>query len=117
MIEGSKYCTHMMKKHSNKESMMFKEYDEGFQNSTEYWICGSVCVDDDVKVIDHYHITGKYRDFAHRECNMNVKLNHEVVILFHNIKNYDLHLIMQELDKFNFKVNVIPDGFKKMHEF
>ena len=29
-------------------------------------------VDGDVKVGDHCHITGKYRDSAHRDCNINV---------------------------------------------
>ena len=31
--------------------------------------------ENDVKVRDHCHITGKYRDSAHRDCNINVKLN------------------------------------------
>ena len=29
-------------------------------------------VDGDVKVRDHCHNTGKYRDSAHRDCNINV---------------------------------------------
>ena len=32
-------------------------------------------VDNDVKVRDHHHITGKYRGSAHRDCNIHVKLN------------------------------------------
>ena len=40
-------------------------------------------------------------------------LNSKIHIVFHNLKNYDLHLIMQELGKFNFKINVIPNGLEK----
>ena len=28
-----------------------------------------------LKIRDHCHITGKYRGSAHRDCNINVKLN------------------------------------------
>ena len=34
-------------------------------------------------------------------------------MVFRNLKNCDLHLIMQELGKFDFKRNVIPNGFDK----
>ena len=40
MIEESKYCSDMMKKHFNKELVMTKK--------------------DNVRVRDHCHITGKY---------------------------------------------------------
>ena len=63
--------------------------------------------DTDVKVRDHCHITGKHRDFAHRDCNINLKLNHKILIVFHNLKKYDSHLIIQELGKFNLKISVI----------
>ena len=35
----------------------------------------------------------KYRGFAHRDCNMNVKLNHKIPIVFHNLKNFILILL------------------------
>ena len=60
-------------------------------------------VEGDVKVRYHFHITGKYRDSAHRNCNIKIKLNHKIAIVFHNLKNYDSHLTMQELGRFDFK--------------
>ena len=51
----------------------------------------------DFKVRDHCHITGKYRDSAHRDCNIKVKLNHKIFIEFHNLYNYDSYRVMQEL--------------------
>ena len=71
----------------------------------------------DVKVRDHCHITGKYRGSAHRHSNINLKLNHKIPVAFHNLKNYDSHLIMQELGKFNLKINVIPNVLEKYMSF
>ena len=48
-----------------------------------------------------------------RNCNMKVKLDHEIRIVFHHLMNYESHLIMQEVDKFDFKINVIPNGLEK----
>ena len=60
-----------------------------------------------------FHITEKYRGSAHRDCNINLKLNHKIPIVFYSLKNYDYHFIVQELGKFNDKVNVTPNGLEK----
>ena len=96
---------------------MTKKHNEGFKNSTKRWIYDNVYVDGDVKVRDHCDITRKYRDSAHRNCNITVKLNHKIPIVFHNLNNYDLQLIIQDLGKFNFKINVIPNGLEKCIRF
>ena len=62
-------------------------------------------------------MTGKYGGSAHRDCNINVKLNHKIPVVFHNLKNYDSHLIMQELGKLNLKINAIPNGLEKDKSF
>ena len=49
-------------------------------------------------------------------CNINIKLNHKIPVVFHNLKNYDSHLIMQELGKFNFEIN-IPNRLEKHMSF
>ena len=49
-------------------------------------------------------------------CNINIKLNHKIPVAFHNLKNYDSHLIMQELGKFNFEIN-IPNRLEKHMSF
>ena len=49
----------------------------------------------------------------HSACNINVKLNHKIPIVFHNLKNYDSNLIMQELGKFSFKINIISNRLEK----
>ena len=55
----------------------------------------------------------KYRGSAHRDCNINLKLNYKIPVVFHNLENYDSHLIMQELGKFNLEINFISNGLKK----
>ena len=91
--------------------------EEDFGNSTKCWICDNVYLDGDVKTKDHCHLTGIYRISAHRNCNINIKSNHKIPIIFHNLKNYDSHLIIQELGKFGFKINVIPNRLKKYMSF
>ena len=56
--------------------------------------CDNDYIENHVKVRDHYYITGKYRVSAHRDCNINLKLNHKIPIVFHNLKYYDTHLIL-----------------------
>ena len=87
-----------MKKHFNKELVMTKQDSEDFENSAKCWICVNDYIDNDVKVIDHCHITGKYRGSAHRDCNINLKL------IFYNLKIYDSDLIMQKLGRFSVKI-------------
>ena len=41
-------------------------------------------------------MTGKYRGSAHWSCNINLRLTKEVPGIFHNLKGYDSHLIMQK---------------------
>ena len=72
MTKESKYCSDMTKEHFNKEPVMTKKDNECFENSTKYRVCDSYCVDNDVKVRDHYHITKKYRGPAHIDCNISI---------------------------------------------
>ena len=60
----------------------------------------------------HCHISGKYRSSAHRHCNINVKLNQKIPVVFNNRKSYS-RLTMQELGKFNLKINFILNGLEK----
>ena len=97
MIEQSKYCNGVMKKHFNKELVITKESNQDFGIPAKCWIGDNDYIDGDVKVRDHCHITRKYRGSAHRDYNISINLNHKIPVVFHNLKNYDSHLIKQEL--------------------
>ena len=78
-----------------------KEDNGDFEN-----LCDNAYVDGDVKIRDHCHITGKYRGSAHRDFNIDVKLNHKIPVIFHN---YDSYLTMQELGTFSLKMSYQMD--------
>ena len=93
MIKESKYCREVMKKNFLKQLAMTKEDNEDFKKSTKSQICDNVCVNNDVKVRDYCHITGKYRGSANRYCNINLKLNHKIPVISNNLENYNIPLL------------------------
>ena len=86
MIKEKEYCNHVMKNHFNKELVMTKEHNEDFEKSTKCWICDNNYIDGDVKVRDHCRITEKHIGSEHRDCNINVKLNYRIPVMFYNLK-------------------------------
>ena len=70
-----------------------------------------------IPVSYHCHTTREYSGSAQRDCKINTRLNHKIHVVFHNVKSYDSCFIMQELDKFNLKTNVIPNGLKNYASF
>ena len=75
-----------MKKHFNKELLMNKEHNQDFKNSNKCWTCDDDCIDNDAQITDHCHITRKCRGSAHRNRDMNLKLNHKIPVVFYNLK-------------------------------
>ena len=110
------YCKKVMKKHFNKNLIMSEE-EEQFQSSNTCWICEKLIDDDDEKVRDHCHVTGKFRGAAHWSCNINLQLTKKVPVIFHNLRGYDSHLIFCELNKFDVKIDVIPNRLEKYMAF
>ena len=85
--------------------------------SNSCWICKKLIDNDDEKVRDHCHVTGKFRGAAHWSCNMNLQLTKKVPIIFHNLRGYDSHLIFCKLNKFDVKINVMPNRLEKYMAF
>ena len=69
------------------------------------------------KVRDHDHITGKYGGSARSDCNINFKLTKKVLVLFHILRGYESHLIMQEIGKFDVKNRCHTKRIRKIHGF
>ena len=106
-----------MKKHFNKNLVMTEEEEHLFQQSNNCWICKNLIDNDDGKVRDHCHITGKFRGAVHWDCNINFQLTKKLPVIFHNLKGYDSHLIFSKLNKFNLNIYVIPNGLEKYMAF
>ena len=106
-----------MKKHFNKSLIMSEQEEEQFQLSNICWICKKLADHDDEKVWDHYHVTGKLRGAVHWDCNINLQFNKKVPVIFHDLRGYDSHLILDELKNFDVKIDVIPNGLEKHMAF
>ncbi|KAK3757404.1 hypothetical protein RRG08_033172 [Elysia crispata] len=75
-------------------------------------------VGDSVK--DHCHITGKYRGAAHSACNLKLRLSPKtttIPVVFHNLRGYDSHLLMQAISKVEGRVSCIPNNTEKYISF
>ena len=82
----------------------------------------TTCLQDQAgdSVRDHCHITGKYRGAAHSACNLKLRLNPKtmvVPVVFHNLRSYDSHLLMQAISKVKGKVSCIPNNTEKYITF
>ena len=82
----------------NLTSLQQKQHDE----ATHCYVCkGELMKPDGIKdsARDHCHITGVFRGSAHNECNLNLNYkNLKIPIIFHNLRGYDGHFIIRELD-------------------
>ena len=58
-----------MKKHFSKNLIMSEEEEYLFQQSNSCCICKKL-IDNDEKVRDHCHVTGKFRGAAHWDCKI-----------------------------------------------
>ena len=133
MLEEVKYCKKAMKKHFDKPLRMTKEDEDEFKKITKCHICDKKYTEKDIRVRDHCHITGKYRGSAHQECNLKLRINPEEIkipVIFHNLRGYDSHFIMQEIGaivkkhaytkngkEIKMDINAIPNNMEKYMAF
>ena len=96
---------------------MSAEEEERFPLSNICWICDKLFDIGDYKVRDHCHVNGKYGGAVQWSCNTNLKMSKKIPVIFLNLKSYDSHLIIKEVNKFDVKVNVIPNGLEKYMAF
>ena len=134
MLEEVNWCKSKMKKHFNKPLKMTKENETDFQKAAKCHICDIKYTNKDVRVRDHCHITGKYRGSAHQDCNLKLQIKPETIkipVIFHNLRGYDSHFIMQEIGKIakehtyknkrgeecHMNINCIPNNMEKYMAF
>ena len=96
---------------------MTEDEENLFQKSNNCQICKKIIDNDEDKVRDHCHVTGKFRGAAHKICNLSFRLTKKVPVIFHNLSGYDSHLIFNELDKTDIKIKIIPNGLEKYIHF
>ena len=88
------------------------EQEAAHQGATHCFICDQP-FGAERPVRDHDHLTGEYRGAAHNDCNLaysfktitNNKKNpsYQVPVVFHNLRGYDGHHLMEKLGKYKEK--------------
>lgn len=103
----------------NKQSMLPLTSDElkSFKTVQLCHICKTKFAQNDKKVKDHDHFTGKYRGPAHNACNLNLKQCQFIPIIFHNLSGYDSHLFIKELSDIIGNITLIPKSKEKYISF
>ena len=80
-------------------------------------ICEETISDEDIKVKDHNHFTGKFVGAAHQSCNLKFKEPSFVPIVFHNLSGYDAHLFIKQLGVSEGEINCIANTEEKYISF
>ena len=107
----------MIRKNFNKIFVISVEDERSFKSGNKCWIRNILLAEGDNKVRDHDHVTEKYKGSAHWNCSNNLKLTKKVPVIFHNLKDYDSHLILQEIGQSDKKICIIPNGLEKYMAF
>ena len=135
MLEEVEYCKAVIKKRFNKPLKMTENDEMCFKLMDKCHICmAEKCTDKDVRVRDHCHITGKFKGSSHQECNLKLRIkpeNIKIPVIFHNLRGYDSHFIMQQIGEIakNYaykdkkrkeqlqKISAIPNNMEKYMAF
>ena len=97
---------------------MTQEDRQNHKVATNCHICEKLLNGDSVSV--HCHITGKYRGAAHKACNFKLRLDPKtttIPVVFHNLRGYDSHLLMQAISRVEGRVSCIPNNTEKYISF
>uniref|UniRef100_T1JU36 DNA-directed DNA polymerase n=1 Tax=Tetranychus urticae TaxID=32264 RepID=T1JU36_TETUR len=70
--------------------------EEDFNDAINCHICHKILQENRVR--DHNHLTGEYRGAAHQQCNLEYRVPNKYPVVFHNLKNFDGHIIISALD-------------------
>ena len=101
---------------------MTEQNNKDHENTTHCWICEQEIgnSNNNPKVRDHCYFTGKYRGAAHKSCNLKLKIKPgkaKIPVVFHNLKGYDSHLIMQKIHTAKGNITCIANNAEKYISF
>ena len=106
-------------KNARVPKSLSKDEIKSFNEAKHCYFCKSEFSKEHKKVQDHCHVSGSYRGASCSKCNLKMRLSrNKVSIFFHNLKNYDGHLIINSLAKLKEKHNwvdltIIPTSSEK----
>ena len=134
MLEEVDYCKKIFKKCLNKKLEINDDDKKKFENSTICHVCNKKYKEEDIKVKHYQPITNKFIGSAHNECNLKLLVDPDKIkipVIFHNLRGYDSHFIMQEIGKIvenntytnkkgqikQMNINCIPNNIEKYMAF
>ena len=84
------------------------------RNGKQCHLCKKPFAEDDQRVADHDHITGKFRGPAHNECNLKARTQYKIPVFFHNWRGYDSHIVVSALTRYpDRSVDIIGQTMEK----
>ena len=128
------YCKKIINKFFGKCVVMTGQNKKDYEMSKKCSICLEEYNENSKKVIRSNLVTGEYINSAHEECRNKINItssNFKIPVIFHNLKGYDSHLIMQEIGKVAnnhtyfdkkgnkqpLRINCIPSNMEKYMAF
>ena len=106
-----------MKKFNRTDIIMTKTRCQEYKLTKNCYVCGGVFMEDNKKVRDHCHVSGKYRGASHDKCNLKLRLSPVIPIIFHNLKGYDTYHLMLQIGELHTNIKVINNNMEKYHGF
>ena len=102
---------------SKKLCILTDDEQKQHNEATACYLCLKDFNAEDTKDRDHCHICGRYRGAAHGLCNRQLQVSRDVTVVFHNLRGYDGHFIMQQIGGVSrrtkgLEINVIPKGME-----
>jgi len=118
--EINKEMVRIMELYKNEEKIRMTEKDkENYKKAKVCYICRGEFdeTDNGRKVRDHDHLTGDFRGAAHQYCNKKFRYPSFIPVIFHNLRGYDSHFIINNIkDQFK-NISCIPNNEEKYISF
>ena len=80
-----------------------KEEKSQHKKATSCYVCNCDFTAENRKVRDQCHVLGNYQGAACNMCNSGMTLTKTIPVIFHNLKGYDSHSLLPELENFTRK--------------
>jgi len=102
---------------TNIHITMSKEEKQLHTVSTHCNLCKTEFTSRNIKVADHHHLSGRFRQSICNTCNLKLQMPKFVPCFFHNLSNYDAHFIVRQLGLDSKEITVIPNSEEKYISF
>ena len=94
-----------------------RKRERDFQTINRHQISGKLYNKKDFHVRDDCHVTDRYRVPVFKKYNVAFRLKNRIFVVFHNLRRYGSHLIMQEIGGFDQDFNATSNNMGKCMAF